>query len=127
MDRSDREAEQKPRDLQSGLEQRALALVDVLAREINPQRKIRATLQSSLQRELGFDSLGLSELLLRTEKEFKVRLPEDLIARIETPGDLVREVANSGGGAATFTTGKTERGSGMACRTPSGSPAYPAV
>jgi 1-acyl-sn-glycerol-3-phosphate acyltransferase len=109
MDKKDRETEQKPRDRQSSMEQRVLLLVEALAREINPQRKVQATLQSALQRELGFDSLGLSELLLRTEKEFKVRLPEDLIARVETPADLVREVAGSGADAATFTTGKTDQ------------------
>ncbi len=84
------------------MEQRVLLLVQTLAREINPQRKVQAAPGSSLQRDLGFDSLGLSELLLRTEKEFKVRLPEDLIARVETPADLASEVAGAGPTTATF-------------------------
>ena len=108
MNKNERETEQEQRDRQPGPEQRILELVKVLAQEINPQRKVQANLQSSLQRELGFDSLGLSELLLRTEKEFRVRLPEDLITRVETPADLLREIAEAGA-AATFTTGKTER------------------
>ncbi|MGI9316971.1 MAG: AMP-binding protein [bacterium] len=74
------------------LEQGLLSLVEELAREINPRSRVRATLESSLQRDLGFDSLGLSELVMRTEKEFKVRLPDDLLGNLETPGDLKREI-----------------------------------
>jgi acyl carrier protein len=87
-------------DDQSTLEQRVLSLVESLAHELNPQRRVKATPQSSLQRDLGFDSLGLSELLLRAEKEFKVRLPDDLMGRLDTPGDLIGEIAKSAGGAA---------------------------
>ncbi len=104
MDRNHQEPERDLREGRASPEQRVLTLVETLAREINPQRTIHATLASSLQRDLAFDSLGLSELLLRTEKEFKVRLPENLIARIETPADLVNEVASSGSGPATFLT-----------------------
>lgn len=108
MDKNHQEAEGKVGDKQSALQRRVLVLVETLAQEINPRRKIRASPDSSLQRDLGFDSLGLSELLLRTEKEFKVRLPEDLIARIETPADLADEVAGSGEAAATFAKRRTE-------------------
>ena len=77
-----------------------LSLVEELALELNPRRRVRATLNSSLQRDLGFDSLGLSELVLRTEKEFKLRLPDDLLSRLETPADLADEIrklsANTG-------------------------------
>lgn len=78
------------------LERSLLSLVEGLAQEINPRKRIRATLGSSLQRDLGFDSLGLSELLLRTEKEFKVRLPDDLLSRLETPADLFEEIQRLG-------------------------------
>lgn len=84
-------------DERSGVEKRALTLVDALAHELNPRRRVHASLHSSLQRDLGFDSLGLAELLLRTEKEFKVRLPDDLITRLETPFDLTSEIGKSGG------------------------------
>ena len=78
------------------LEHSLLSLVEELAREINPRRRIRATLKSSLQRDLGFDSLGLSELVQRTEKEFNLRLPDDLLSRLETPADLADEIRKLG-------------------------------
>jgi 1-acyl-sn-glycerol-3-phosphate acyltransferase len=78
-------------------EQRLLQLVETLAHELNPQRPVEALLKASLQRDLGFDSLGTAELLLRTEKEFRIRLPDDLIGRIETPFDLLTEIARSSG------------------------------
>ena len=95
-------------DDRSALEQRVLVLVEGLAHELNPQRHVQAALQSSLQRDLGFDSLGLSELLLRTEKEFKVRLPDDLIGRLDTTGDLVAEIAKSAGGVGAVFVRKAE-------------------
>jgi len=91
-----------------GLEQRVLTLVETLAHELNPRRKLHATVQSSLQRDLGFDSLGLSELLLRTEKEFKLRLPDDLFGRLETPLDLINEIAKSGSMADSLISRKTD-------------------
>lgn len=90
------------------LEKRVLALVEALAHELNPRRKLHATVQSSLQRDLGFDSLGLSELLLRAEKEFKLRLPDDLFSRLETPLDLVNEIAKSGSAASSLITQRTD-------------------
>ncbi|NNE21904.1 MAG: AMP-binding protein [Rhizobiales bacterium] len=90
------------------LEQRVLAMVEALAHELNPRRKVNATVHSSLQRDLGFDSLGLSELLLRTEKEFKLRLPDDLFSRLETPLDLVNEIAKSGPAASGLITQRTD-------------------
>jgi 1-acyl-sn-glycerol-3-phosphate acyltransferase len=77
------------------LEQRVLTLIDALARELNPQRQIRVSARSSLQRDLGFDSLGLSELLMRSEKEFRLRLPDDLMGRLDTPVDLIDAIANA--------------------------------
>lgn len=83
-------------DERAAIERRTLTLVEALARELNPGRRLAATPEASLQRDLGFDSLGLSELLLRTEKEFGIRLADDLIGEIETPRDLANEIAKSG-------------------------------
>ena len=91
------------------LEQRVLALIESLAMELHPRRKFKATMHSSLQRDLGFDSLGLSELLLRTEKEFQLRLPDDLFGRLETPLDLVNEIVKFGDPAANLYTTKLDR------------------
>ena len=74
--------------------ERVLEVVDALANELHPDRKrpVRAALDSSLDRDLGFDSLGRAELLLRLERAFKVQLSEDLLAAAETPGDMLRAV-----------------------------------
>jgi acyl carrier protein len=76
------------------------ALLDVvhrLALELHPQRKrsIRVTLDSTLDRDLGFDSLSRVELLLRIERTFGVSLPEQVLASAETPRDLLRVVLSA--------------------------------
>jgi acyl carrier protein len=50
------------------------------------------TLDSSLERDFGFDSLGRVELVLRVERRFGVRLSEHLLATAETPRDVLRAV-----------------------------------
>ncbi|HEV8580580.1 MAG TPA: AMP-binding protein [Thermoanaerobaculia bacterium] len=63
-----------------------------LARELQPQGRSwqSLTLDSSLERDLGLDSLGRVELLARLEKAFGVRLPEEVLGSAETPRDLLR-------------------------------------
>ncbi len=51
-----------------------------------PQHVIQDS--SSLDRDLGFDSLGRMELLLRIESATGVALPEDTLEKAETVGDL---------------------------------------
>jgi 1-acyl-sn-glycerol-3-phosphate acyltransferase len=67
-----------------------LEQVRTLAAELNPQRRTppRVTLDSSLDRDLGFDSLSRVELALRLERMSGLALPEQLLARAETVGDL---------------------------------------
>ncbi len=50
------------------------------------------TLDSLLDRELGFDSLGRVELLARIERAFDASLTERALAAVETPRDLLRAV-----------------------------------
>jgi acyl carrier protein len=67
-----------------------LEIVQGLAQELQPQRRAHAvSLDSSLERDLGFDSLGRVELLARLERSFGVRLPEGLLGTAETPRDLL--------------------------------------
>lgn len=54
--------------------------------------EIPVTLDSSLEKDLGLDSLGRVELLMRVERAFGVSLPEHLLASAETPRDLLRAV-----------------------------------
>ena len=67
-----------------------LALMDTFVRETRPGRALRVTLDSVLERDLGIDSLGRAELLLRTERVFGVVLPERALTESDTPRDLLR-------------------------------------
>ena len=71
--------------------ERLLAVVRSLVLELHPRRQagLSLDLDSRLDRDLGIDSLGRSELLLRIEAAFQVRLPEALLAEAETVGDLL--------------------------------------
>ena len=63
--------------------------------EVNPTSHATVTLGSSLERDLGLDSLVRVELLVRLEAALGVRLPEDLLLDAETPRDLVEGVLRS--------------------------------
>jgi 1-acyl-sn-glycerol-3-phosphate acyltransferase len=80
---------------QDGTADALLVLVQRLALELHPHRQgsVSATLDSALERELGFDSLGRVELLQRLEHTFGVQLPDQLLATAETPRDLLRALA----------------------------------
>ncbi len=69
-----------------------------VADELHPRSSghRRVTLDSSLDRDLGLDSLGRAELITRLEKAYGVGLPEGLLAAAETPRDLLRAVKSGG-------------------------------
>jgi 1-acyl-sn-glycerol-3-phosphate acyltransferase len=72
----------------------ATGLIDVartLRQELHPGGRGggRAGLDSSLERDWGFDSLSRAELLLRVERAFAVHLPERLLGEAETLRDLL--------------------------------------
>jgi acyl carrier protein len=71
-----------------------LQIVRDLAFELrrNARARLAVDLDSSLERDLGFDSLGLAGLLLRVDKTFKVRLPDHLITEASTPRDFLEAV-----------------------------------
>src|SRR4051812_21867351 len=74
-----------------------IAVVRELVRELSPQRLKRGdvTLSSRLDRDLGIDSLGRTELVLRIERKFHVRLAVTDVAEMETVGDLLKAVAQA--------------------------------
>lgn len=76
------------------------------------------TLDSVLDRDLGFDSLGRMELL-RTERAFGIDLPADTLQRAETVGDLLKAVQR--GAIAANATGDT----GIALPAPVVAPTVP--
>src|SRR6185503_8382806 len=67
-----------------------LGVVAAVAREARPHVDAYVSLDSSLERDLGLDSLARVELVLRLEREFGAALPEQALASSETPRDLLR-------------------------------------
>jgi 1-acyl-sn-glycerol-3-phosphate acyltransferase len=83
------------------LERTLLAVIEKLAEESRPGRAVRAELDSSLEGDLGLDSLARVELVARIEQFFQVRLPEDTLLESETPRDLLRALQHAGRAAPT--------------------------
>ena len=69
---------------------RLIDLIEGFLRESRHGRPVRVALDSALERDLGIDSLGRVELLLRAERAFGVSLPENALVSAETPRDLLR-------------------------------------
>ena len=90
-----------------------IAVVRELVRELSPQRLKRGdvTLSSRLDRDLGIDSLGRTELVLRIERKFRVRLSVNAVAEMDTVADLLKagehaapsDLSTSGVELSTFT------------------------
>src|SRR5947207_5760439 len=78
---------------------RLLAVVAEVAREARPHFDAYVALDSSLEKELGLDSLARVELVLRLEREFGASLPEQALATSESPRDLLRFLLSSAGHA----------------------------
>ena len=77
-----------------------LEIVGELAAEVHPENKgsAKPALDSSLDRDLGFDSLAQMELLARIEKSFTVSLSEKTLETVDTVRDLLRAVMGAGAG-----------------------------
>lgn len=69
-----------------------LRIVREVLTELHPGRKDMGpvTLDSALEEDLGLDSLARVELLMRLERAFGVRPPEQLLSTAEAPRDLLR-------------------------------------
>jgi 1-acyl-sn-glycerol-3-phosphate acyltransferase len=74
-----------------------LAEIDALVAENRQGAELKADLDSSLERDLGLDSLGRVELLARLERALGASLPEQALVAAETPRDLLRFVLGSAG------------------------------
>ncbi|MBI3370766.1 MAG: AMP-binding protein [Betaproteobacteria bacterium] len=79
--------------------ERLLALVADVVREARPNVEPHVALDSSLEKDLGLDSLARVELVLRLERECSTSLPEQALATSETPRDLLRFLLSSAGHA----------------------------
>jgi len=82
--------------------EKLLTVVAALAEELHPGQMADrpVTLDSLLDQDLGFDSLGRVELVLRVERTFDVTVPEQTFASMETPRDLLRAVIGARGARA---------------------------
>lgn len=80
---------------------RLLEIVQQVVAELRPYVVGRPlTFDTSLDRDIGLDSLGRIELLARLERDFKVVLPGQAFASAETPRDFLRMVMAAGGARA---------------------------
>jgi 1-acyl-sn-glycerol-3-phosphate acyltransferase len=84
--------------LLAGESQALIAIVEELAEELR-QGTIRCaglSLSSSLDRDVGLDSLGRVELLARIERRLGVHLPEQIAVEAQTIGDLLEALHRAG-------------------------------
>lgn len=74
-----------------------LQLIRQLMDELHPDMRFSrpVTLDSSLDRDLGLDSLARVELLARLEQQFDLSLSEHVLATAESPRDLLRHIGLS--------------------------------
>jgi 1-acyl-sn-glycerol-3-phosphate acyltransferase len=78
---------------------RLLEVVQQAAAELHPRQasRMRCTLDSSLERDLAFDSLGRVELIARIERAFSVILPDETLQTAQTPRDLLAALLSAKG------------------------------
>jgi 1-acyl-sn-glycerol-3-phosphate acyltransferase len=76
-----------------------LEIARELALELHPDRgrTLHVGPGSALDRDLGLDSLGRAELLLRLERRFNLQLPEALLAEAEKLEDLLAALEGAHG------------------------------
>ncbi|GKT09568.1 AMP-binding protein [Desulforhabdus sp. TSK] len=109
--------EQSHRDPEETLEALIRILQDLVG-ELHPGRAVspRVSIDSTLDRDLGLDSLARMELLARMERQFGVALTERAFADAETPRDLLRMVmsaeASRAGGMPEVTPVRLEEAGG---------------
>lgn len=79
-------------------ERDVIAVVRELVRELHPQRAnaIEILPKSRIERDLGIDSLGRTELVLRIERAFRVRLPVQIVGEADTVSDLIDALEQAG-------------------------------
>ncbi len=92
-------AAQRERDL--------IAVVADFVRELHPQRFrfIEIAPSSRIERDLGIDSLGRTELILRIERAFRIGLPGQAIGEAETVHDLMLALEQAGPARGRIVTG----------------------
>ena len=95
---------EKPAADPAARERRLLSVVAQLARELHPRHSGagQISLSSRLEKNLGIDSLGRTELVLRLERAFGAQLPIKLVVEADTVGDLLRALEQGRQSGATI-------------------------
>lgn len=75
-----------------------IAVVTDLVHELHgpSASSFNVALSSRLDRDLGIDSLGRTELVLRIERAFRIRLPVSVMGEVDTVGDLLTALDKAG-------------------------------
>ncbi len=91
-------------DDQDKLANTLLMLIEDLVTELHADKTLSfvLSLDSSLDDDLGLDSLTRVELISRIEQHFNVTLPQRDFAEAESPRDLLRSIINAQGLKKTF-------------------------
>ena len=91
------EIEAPAQDRLQDLSPNLLAVVRTFVHELRPQRAktLDYSLSSRLEEDLGIDSLARTELILRVERAFHLRLPVATVGAAETVADLLRALAEA--------------------------------
>jgi acyl carrier protein len=85
----------KPSDAGEARERDVVTVVQELVRELRRGKPAEVSLSSRLDRDLGIDSLGRTELVLRLERAFGVRMSTQAIGEAETVRDLLRALGGA--------------------------------
>ena len=117
---------EKPAADPAARERCLLAIVGQLARELHPQhgRLGEVSLSSRLEKNLGIDSLGRTELVLRLERAFGARLPIKLVAKPIRSAISSRALEQARSSGATIVAGAVSAVAG--CGSAAGRGAYAA-
>ena len=93
-------------DDQEKLANTFLMLVEDLVTELHADNipSFVLTLDSSLDDDLGLDSLARVELISRIEQHFNVTLPQRVFTEAESPRDLLRSIASMQGQKQAFSS-----------------------
>ena len=68
-------------------------LFDIIVDKLSEYLKVdksKITMDTNIKTDLNADSLTVVELLFAMEQEYNITIPDEVVDRLETVGDLVR-------------------------------------
>ena len=68
---------------------------EIIIQQLNLQG-VEITEETSFKDDLGADSLDLFELVMAVEEEFEIEMPQDDLENIETVGDVIKLLKDTG-------------------------------